>query len=393
VQALTSLIQRAKDEGGSCYCALYELQDPELLQALLNKEYVHLILANSATDPKTKKKDATNADARSKLHHSSTDITNRMLSGNHIGHNKFVVYVDKSGEPQAVLTGSTNWTSTGLCAQANNSLIIDSPELAKKYLDYWHQLKADKAQQAPALRDYDRNNPAEPPAPAAAQSLKVWFSPNTTQKTKPKKDPPRPVDMSEVFDAIAGAQHAVLFLAFIPGSPSIMDAIHNLQTQKPHLFIRGAVSDPKTVQLYHRKGDRADARVVSVAGINDQFGSWTKELYKLGHAVIHDKIVVVDPLSENCVVITGSHNLGYKASYCNDENMVIIRGDLDVAAAYATHVLDIYDHYRWRYNRQLASKKQTQKKAWSCLKTLPSWQDFYYQADNPARREIEFWAG
>jgi phosphatidylserine/phosphatidylglycerophosphate/cardiolipin synthase-like enzyme len=35
--------------------------------------------------------------------------------------------------------------------------------------------------------------------------------------------------------------------------------------------------------------------------------------------------VVVDPFSDNCVVVTGSHNLGFTASYNNDENMAIIR--------------------------------------------------------------------
>ncbi len=41
----------------------------------------------------------------------------------HIVHNKFLIYVDGSG-PQAVLTGSLNWTDTGLCAQTNNSIVI-----------------------------------------------------------------------------------------------------------------------------------------------------------------------------------------------------------------------------------------------------------------------------
>ena len=40
-----------------------------------------------------------------------------------------------------------------------------------------------------------------------------------------------------------------------------------------------------------------------------------------GGAIIHDKVVVIDPMDpQDCVVAFGSHNLGYKASYCNDEN-------------------------------------------------------------------------
>jgi len=35
--------------------------------------------------------------------------------------------------------------------------------------------------------------------------------------------------------------------------------------------------------------------------------------------------VVIDPLSPDCVVLTGSHDLGYRASYTNDENLLFIR--------------------------------------------------------------------
>ena len=50
----------------------------------------------------------------------------------------------------------------------------------------------------------------------------------------------------------------------------------------------------------------------------------------------------------HCAVITGSHNLGYKASYCNDENFLIMDGNRDLAISYAVHVLDLYEHYLMR---------------------------------------------
>ena len=57
---------------------------------------------------------------------------------------------------------------------------------------------------------------------------------------------------------------------------------------------------------------------------------------------------MIDPLSDACVVATGSHNLGFKASYENDENLLIFSGSQALAQAYAVHVLDVYDHYRFR---------------------------------------------
>jgi len=47
-------------------------------------------------------------------------IIDRMFNSTaRIGHNKFAVYV-KDGRPVAVMSGSTNWTETGLCTQSNN---------------------------------------------------------------------------------------------------------------------------------------------------------------------------------------------------------------------------------------------------------------------------------
>src|SRR5438309_411688 len=79
---------------------------------------------------------------------------------------------------------------------------------------------------------------------------------------------------------------------------------------------------------------------------------------KPGYAIIHDKILVTDPFSDQCLVATDSHNLEYKASYNNDENLMIIQGDKKLATAYATHVLDIYDHFSFRYWMKHSSSKR-----------------------------------
>ena len=86
--------------------------------------------------------------------------------------------------------------------------------------------------------------------------------------------------------------------------------------------------------------------------------------------------MVIDPLSPDCTVILGSHNLGYKASYSNDENMVIVTGHRELAIAYAVHVLDVYDHYRFRAIEN--DLKMKGKKGWSgFLNVDDKWQDGY----------------
>jgi phosphatidylserine/phosphatidylglycerophosphate/cardiolipin synthase-like enzyme len=65
-------------------------------------------------------------------------------------------------------------------------------------------------------------------------------------------------------------------------------------------------------------------------------------------AIVHSKCIVIDPFSDDCAVITGSHNFSDAASAKNDENLVIIKGNKQLAQAYALHINGVYDHYSWR---------------------------------------------
>lgn len=410
IDALTSLLNRARNDGGTCYCALYELTDPELIDALKrSKGRVEVILANAditgeGDDGKTRKiYDGTNAETRKELRTVlGNALHDRLLpKGSYIGHNKFVVYVNTAGTAKTVLTGSTNWTATGLCAQSNNILLIEDDDIAARYLDCWRRLLADDAKQDPDLRSGNAATPPDLSLGPKHGHARIWFSPNTKQKTKPAKNPAAPPDMAEVFQAISDAKHGVLFLLFSAGAPSILQQLTSVSQQRADaeqpFFVRGAISDAKTAnqfttRVYNDSLLKAPNRLITgVAGIPDQFSYWEKELAKLGHAVIHDKIMVVDPFSDDCVVVTGSHNLGYKASYSNDENLCIIRGNRAMAEAYTAHVLDVVNHYNWRRKLAEARKKgEHPRKAYSDLDETDRWQDKYFKGSFLANRDRFF---
>src|SRR5271166_513666 len=290
LEALTTLSDEAAD-GGEVFCALYEFQDPEVIDHLAKlKDKANVILSNMPGTTDGKKTNDTYTEQRQQIRGAGANVIDRFMPSGHIGHNKFQV-LDKGG-PQAVLFGSTNWTSNALCAQTNNSIIARSPGLAGAFYTAINGGGTD----------------GKPPK-------------------RQKGDPPLPEDY----------------------------------------------------------------RVIRAQGVSkdDAFGQWEAELNQAGHAVIHDKIVVVDPFSDNCVVITGSHNLGYAASYNNDENMAIIRSHRAIAEAYAAHCLDVYDHYAWRY--WLSDDKD---KAWHFLTADDTWQDGYFSADNQVKSaELGFWLG
>ncbi|WP_341987678.1 phospholipase D-like domain-containing protein [Azorhizobium sp. AG788] len=391
---------------GEFYLALYELEDEELLELLVeNAARIHVILANTSAIEGVW--DKRNASARQALVAAGVDLQHRMFNNaTHIGHNKFVVHVPPNGGTRAVFTGSTNWTSTGVAGQTNNALLIENDDAAEAFLAYWKRLKADAldvpvpfgipmkdAQQSPTLRR-ENKIPATVPLSGGA-SLTAWFSPNMAKRSKGKERPP---DLSEVYRRMRMAKHAILFLAFYPGQKGkdcIIGEAIDIGLKDRKLIVAGAVSSPNAMPNYvpKDKKDRANLKddlpaisphtfkdanveIIRASRIDDRsllkdFGAEKLSAKAVG-AIIHDKILVIDPLSANCTVVLGSHNLGFKASYSNDENMVIISGDRGLAEGYSVHVLDVYDHYRFRAVE--AERKRLRQQGWGgFLETDDSW--------------------
>ncbi|MDF3831426.1 phospholipase D-like domain-containing protein [Cupriavidus basilensis] len=403
--------------GGELYLALYELTDPLLRQLIVNHApQVHLILSNTSLDKKSDQWDTENDPARKALHSAGlAEMHDRMFNNSgHIGHNKFAVYVGPQGQPQAVLSGSTNWTENGLCAQSNNGYVAQHPGLAAQFLQYWNALRDDTRhfEQPDPTSAPTRNVQGEPLRSTNAEALpaltlsqgavRLWKSPNTRQANKPSSNPALPPDLNEVYGFIRSAKQAIFFAVFLPslkGATSIVQEAIDMGRKDTSLLVYGAISSPMAMPNYigaqdranggdDNSGDAQDAHyqpslfeengvhIVRANALNagDIVGNFERELLSAGNAIIHDKILVIDPLSEDdCVVVTGSHNLGYKASYANDDNLVIVRRNPALAQAYMVHVLDLYEHYRFRGVQ--AELKHDGKRPWSgFLRTDASWQ-------------------
>jgi phosphatidylserine/phosphatidylglycerophosphate/cardiolipin synthase-like enzyme len=212
--------------------------------------------------------------------------------------------------------------------------------------------------------------------------------------------------MADVVDAINAAEHAVLFLVFYPGSPNVAQWAADAKKANKDLFVRGCVTNPSASEsfFYELRGitppkkqkgvktpKQQDMSVIAAEALSATSApaGWLKEMLKAGFAIVHDKIVVIDPFSdEKAVVITGSHNLGHRASFNNDENLIIVRGNRKLAEAYASHVLDVYDHFAWR----VAQNDPAQKGDGFLKKDPDVWQDRYFNADGSIRvAQLKFW--
>jgi hypothetical protein len=409
---LLNLLDDVKKNGGEIYAALYELNDPELIPMLTALgQKCHLILANGAfSSKKPDENSAVRAQLRGKV-----DLHDRMVGQGHFAHNKFVVACDAAGKPQRVLSGSTNWTKTGLCTQANNGILVDDPNLGAFFIDQWNLLKAaGSAYPASLMQANAKSGSFNVDGGAVTQ----WFAP--TDKGE---------DLDYARQLIDGAEEGILFLFFNPGvfepddKPEQWTLLQNIlarhQSGTPNydggLYIHGVVNqeiaglttegaekpskgaavdptNPSPVKLYS-SGKTAPIPVPAESmvpkAIKDAFHAWGSEVMNQG-VHVHSKVIVIDPFGKKPVVITGSHNLGYKASTKNDDNMMIVEGNAPLAASYAANIIAIYQTYRWNTYVDAHAKDP---QVWHGPVDNATWQDSYLNAGSGDLAEIKFWLG
>jgi len=346
---ILAFLRDADRRGSTIHAAIYEMNDHELVDAL--KPFGsrgHVLLGNGgATQPWVAQELAA-----AKLEVKHRDLSHHGRSSPSV-HNKFVVESDAAGKNASrVLTGSTNWTTTGLCTQLNNVLIIEDTTIAARYLDQWGKLVADGDDMPAALK-------ASNSTPTSDNNISLYFAATNGQ-----------AEFKPVLDLIAGAKQGALFLMFMPGQSPLLSALLD-RAQKNDIYVRGVVSSV-TPSKNATDGDitKVGGEVVKSGAPPQSFHddvplpsgirendkpSWAETEFNvqemLGNhlmAIVHSKVIVVDPFSDQCAVITGSHNFSVSASEKNDENLVIVRGNQKLAQAYALHINGVYDHYSWR---------------------------------------------
>jgi phosphatidylserine/phosphatidylglycerophosphate/cardiolipin synthase-like enzyme len=373
----------------SLYAALYELNDPELIAAL--KELgakANVILANGAFSPKSPDE---NKAVREELRkESAVHLHDRLVASGHFAHNKFAVVCDAAGDAEKVLTGSTNWTVSGLCSQANNGLVISDHAVADRFLTQWHALeRAGSGFPDELINENSQQQQFE----VDGIKLTPWFAPTSAQQ-----------DLDYARKLIAEAKESAMFLFFNPGiyreEPRQETLLQDvLERRDDGLYIRGVVNqeiakvtenaDPPRhpVTLVGASGETPLEKAVLVpANIAHKIGSFEPELRGASPVMVHSKVVVLDPFGEHPVLMTGSHNLGVKASSENDDNLVIFEGAAaaPLAIAYAVNILAIYQEYRWNH---YATQHPTG--GWHGLEDNETWQSGHLEGES--LDELQFW--
>jgi hypothetical protein len=124
------------------------------------------------------------------------------------------------------------------------------------------------------------------------------------------------------------------------------------------------------------------------ANIKKAFHNWEDELLGASMVMVHSKCIVLDPFGDYPVLMTGSHNLGFKASHANDDNLVILEGPeaAPLAVAYAVNIIAIYQNYRWN---SYVTQHSQDPNAWHGLQGDDKWQAGHLTGSG--LDEIKFW--
>jgi len=395
------------------YASLFELSEPTLIGYLEQLgDRCHLILANGTHE----KGSDENANAAKTLK-GKVDLHRRILSQSSVyAHNKFVVFVT-GGAAIRVWTGSTNWSPHGVYTQVNNGLMVSNADVADAYLGEWKRLEA-------------AGNTTPPPAFENVQeqyhftksgvSTSVFFSPHHI----PKVDGANSPDIHYAAALIRGAKQGILTLMLDPGwTNSLLQTIRQVSEADRNLYVRGVVNSDPTVNpgknatdtvgfLHGHEAIPSNYDIVLPGTAKSPDEPIEDYLGRVGIVVVHSKIIVIDPLGEHPVIMTGSHNMGVKAATINDDNLIIIENDRDLAIAYAVSAISVVNHFWWRHNMADPEKRKAAQTAhhklrekghslpgittksptteWKGLQTTDVWQDKFYR-DSSQVSEMQFW--
>jgi hypothetical protein len=339
LEAMEAFLKKAKDNTWKIRGAVYEFEYGPILELLQQR-------ADAGVDVKVVYDSRKEADANdhaikeAKLKRKL--VIRRATDPGLLSHNKFFILF-KNDEPVEVWTGSTNITVKGIFGQCNTGHIVRDKTVAAQYFAYWKALS----------KDPDKNvmraatDKIQPDLAAAdiPPGVTCFFSPR--QK----------ITMANTYaNLIRNAKEMVCCMFPFSFHEDIKAAVTE-KSQAVKYVIVDKLSEDRRPEGY----DMKHIKVVFGTFMEQPFMDWIKEVNSgilfhnnkaIGTNYIHNKVILIDPLSEDPIIITGSANYSKNSTQLNDENTMVIRGDKRLADLYFCEFNRIYNHY---YSRHIAN--------------------------------------
>lgn len=272
----------------------------------------------------------------------------------------FVVYKKgaKANKPVKVLTGSTNFSVTGIYVNSNHILIYDDPEVAGWYSGVFAEAWKDEIK-APAFVKTAWSNQTFSTKGKSTPKTDITFAPH---------DPEHASDVLKVIVDRIGQESKQK-----KGEGSVLFAVMAISSPPRKNKTTGTVSKPAPNPVYDAlKGIHSNDKVFSF-GISDSPGgtylyplgkktgvlvtgkpvntqlpppfSQVPNILGVGHQ-IHHKFVVCGFRGDDPVVFCGSSNLAQGGEASNGDNLLAIYDD-DVVTVFVIEALLLVDHFNF----------------------------------------------
>jgi hypothetical protein len=328
-EGLLAFVGQARDARYALRAAVYEFEYERILQAFRIAADAGAdvrIVYDAVGDKPTARHNAAALKAAGLREHA---IRRTRTS---IAHNKFVVLV-RDGKPVELWTGSTNITEGGIYGHANVGHVVRDERVAARFLAYWQQLADDPPR--PRLRQWTDADFDVPKGRPRARSRTSVFSPRSK------------IDALEWYVRLADSATQGVFLTAAFGLGKEIAPV--FEGDRPYLRYLLLDTERGDIDAVRRDPDN----LVTAGGYLGR-GGWRQWIEEKttglnGHVdYVHLKFMLVDPLSDDPLVVTGSANWSDESAKLNDENMLVVRGDRRLADIYLGEFMRLFNHFRLR---------------------------------------------
>lgn len=361
-EALVDFIGLAKNENFKLRAALYEFHylpiATEFTKAAEAGADVKIVY--DAESSYKEDNETTIEEARLNLYNAA--IPRTVSEG--IRHNKFIVLLENE-EPIAVLTGSTNISAGGIFGHSNVAHIIWDKDIASQYHEYWKRLSDNLSSNQ--IRPLNKHATPTPAGLPPANSVTAIFSPRDGQTDN---------DTLEWYAHMMDSAKQLMCITVAFN----LDEVFQKVIQKHNDVLRYIVKDDN---LASGEDIGTDNDVIFASGGYFKKDSLFNFLPESSNPLnsndyIHNKFMLIDPLGNDPIVVTGSANFSRPSQRVNDENMLIIRGNTRVSDIYFGEFMRIFDHHYARYiSKKLKQENKNNPNA-GYLVTDNSWTNSHF---------------
>ncbi len=328
----------------------YDFNEPDVAKILLTlaaQGRVRVILDNATLHVTQKGKPKTGEDQFTDLFNQQKKAPSDIIRGcfDRFSHDK-VFIVLRNNSAIEVLTGSTNFSLTGLYVNANHVLVFEDANVAGHYDQVfeksWQVLDGKKTPSKPVADAFATSDLATKPydsQPGFVPKMEITFSPHSD------------ADVTKILGGLAArinqekssAKGNVIFavMQLARSSGPVVTTLGDLHaTQSVYSY---GISDAPTGIFLYAPGKATGVQVTGKPS-NVILPPPFDQVPSLPGHEIHDKFVICGLNGSDPVVYCGSSNLASGGESENGDNLLAIH-DADVATVFAIEALGLVDHY------------------------------------------------